>query len=105
MKVDQDLYDDVDKEAIESLKRQGLLREIVIKERKTKAPLRLIYSKNYADDEVEKLKLEEKVPNMLKDYWESIEQEEIERKKFQKVDFFLEFLEKCNDVFTEKSRC
>lgn len=44
---DEDLYDDVDKERLQHLKNGDFFREIVIKERKTKAPLILLYSKNH----------------------------------------------------------
>ena len=50
----QDLYDDIDKDKILALKNQGYLREIIIKEKKTKDPLILLYSKNHAGDIVDK---------------------------------------------------
>ena len=78
------MYDDLDKKEIQAMK-TNYLREIVIKERKTKAPLILLYSKNHAGDDVEKLKYEQRTPGILKKYWSSIEKSELERKKTQKV--------------------
>lgn len=78
------------------------MRQIEIKERKTKAPLRLIYSRNYEGDEVEKLRLELKSPKILKDYWTNIEEQELERKKIHKVTSITRltlFLEKCYQFF------
>lgn len=74
-----DLYDDVDKEDLEKLKRDGLLREIVIKEKKTKQPLVLLYSKNHVNDDVDKLNLESFTPNILKEYWQKIDKDELDR--------------------------
>ena len=75
----QDLYDDIDKDNLEKLKRDGLLREIVIKDKKSKPPITLLFSKNHSSDEVEKLNLELRSPEILKNYWEKISKEELER--------------------------
>ena len=82
---DQDLYDDIDKDQIAAVKNSDLLREIVIKERKTKAPLILLHSKNHSDDPIEKLNLEKRTPNALKEYWKSIEKEGLQKQKMTKV--------------------
>jgi hypothetical protein len=76
---DQNLYDDIDKEDLEKIKREGLLREIIIKDKKSKPAITLLYSKNHSSDEVEKLNLEIRTPEILKDYWEKISKEELER--------------------------
>lgn len=75
----QDLYDDIDKEDLEKLTRDGLLRKIVIKDKKSKPAITMIYSKNHSNDEVEKLNLEQRTPSVLKEYWEKISKEEVER--------------------------
>jgi hypothetical protein len=81
---DQNLYDDIDKEDLEKLKRDNLLREIIIKDKKSKPAITLLYSKNHSNDEVEKLNLEFRTPEILKDYWEKISKEELERMDLNK---------------------
>jgi hypothetical protein len=66
------------------LKNSGYLREIVIKEKKTKDPLILLYSKNHTGDNVDKLKLEDKSPAVLKKYWSTIDKDEYDRRKKDK---------------------
>lgn len=44
---DEDLYDDLKKEDIQKLKKAGLLREIEIKEKKTKPGVKILFSKNH----------------------------------------------------------
>lgn len=78
------MYDDIDKQKILALKNEGYLREIVIKEKKSKEPLVLLFSKNHAGDNVDKLKLEEKSPDVLKKYWSTIDKDEFEKKNKDK---------------------
>lgn len=78
---DEDLYDDVDKGQIQILKDKNILREIVIKEKKTKAPLIILFSKNHEVDEIDKLHLEKRTPPSLKEYWQTIDIDELEKKK------------------------
>lgn len=64
------------------LKSGDFVREIVIQEKKSKPPLILLYSKNHEDDDIEKMKLEERTPELLRKYWNNIEKEDqIEKKK------------------------
>lgn len=75
----QDLYDDIEREDLEKLTRDGLLRKIVIKDRKSKPAQTILYSKNHSNDEVEKLNLEVRTPQVLKDYWAKISKDEVDR--------------------------
>lgn len=84
VREDDDLYDDLDKDQIQKLKNGGLLRELVIKEKKTKNPITVLFAKNYANDEMDALKFEAKSSEYLKNYWDSIEKEAIEMEKVQK---------------------
>jgi hypothetical protein len=81
---DQNLYDDIDKTNLEKLKRENLLREIIIKDKKSKPAITILFSKNHSNDEVEKLSLEMRTPDILKDYWEKINKEELERMDLNK---------------------
>lgn len=80
----QDLYDDIAKEDLEKLTRDGLLRKITIKDRKSKPAITMIYSKNHSNDEVEKLNLENRTPLVLKEYWAQISKEEVDRMDINK---------------------
>lgn len=75
----QDLYDDIDKEDLEKLVREGFLRKIVIKDKKSKPTLTLLFSKTHSNDEVNELNLETRTPPVLREYWEKISKEEMER--------------------------
>lgn len=75
----QDLFDDIDKEDLEKLARDGLLRKIIIKEKKSKPTITLLYSKNHTNDQVDKLNLEERTPQVLREYWDKISKDEVER--------------------------
>ena len=81
---DENLYDDLDSEQIAKLKQGGLIREIYIKEKKTKPPIIVLFSKNHVESEVDKLKLEEKTSGFLKNYWQKIEKDALELEKSNK---------------------
>lgn len=84
----QDLYDDINKNDIQTLKKQDLIREIRIQEKKTKDPHVVIYSKNYQGDYVDSMGLEKRTPQLLKDYWKSIDKDMVERTKKEKASTF-----------------
>ncbi len=48
-----DLYDDISKDDLYRLKQANLLREVVIKEKKTKVPVVILFAKGCSYDEVE----------------------------------------------------
>lgn len=50
----KELYDDISKEDLQKLKNAKLIREINIKEKKTKDPVVILYSLNNPNDEVDK---------------------------------------------------
>lgn len=66
---DLDLYDDIKKDDVQKLKAADLIREIYIKEKKTKDAVIVLFSKNYASSEIDKQKLEDKSSDFLKSYW------------------------------------
>jgi len=80
---DQDLYDDIDKDKLEAIKLDGLVREIVIQEKKSKPAISYLFSKDQ-DDEVEKLNYDERTPKELRLYWEKIDRDDLERRNFSK---------------------
>ena len=69
------MYDDLKKEDIQKLKSANLIREIYIKEKKTKAPVIVLFSKNHPQNETDKMNLEEKTSEFLKSYWHRIEED------------------------------
>ena len=75
MVQDFNLYDDVQQDKIELMKKKGLLREINIKAGRSRKLTTIIFSKNHEADEVDKLELEEKAPPKLMDYWNEIDKE------------------------------
>ncbi len=66
----KELFDDISKEDLQKLKNAKLIREVIIKEKKTKDPIVILYSLNNPNDEIDKLNIEENTTQMLKDYWE-----------------------------------
>ena len=79
----RELYDDIDKDDLDKLKNDNLLRVITIKEKKTKEPLILLYAKHAADI-VENMHIEEQAPAKLKEMWNKIDQDEVERTMLSK---------------------
>ena len=79
-----DLYDDLDKDQIQRIKKSDLLRELEIKEKKTKNPIVVLFAKNYQNDEIDNLQFEKKTSDYLKNYWHGIEKEAQELEKTQK---------------------
>lgn len=69
----KDLYDDISKEDLAKLKKAKLLREIVIKEKKTKDSVIILFSYQNPSDEIESLNIEEKTNSLIKSYWDSYE--------------------------------
>lgn len=55
----KELYDDISKEDLQKLKNAKLIREINIKEKKTKDPIVILFSFNNPNDEIDKLNIEE----------------------------------------------
>jgi len=97
---DQNLYDDLDKEQIDKIKKSGLIREINIEEKKHKPPIFVLFSKNYANDKVDEQKLEEKTSEFLKKHWTEVEKE-IEVRKGK--DFSnLEYLQRKQKIIGKK---
>ena len=88
VRENQDLYDDLNKEQIQKIKKSDLLRELEIKEKKTKNPIVVLFAKNYQNDEIDNLKFEQKTSQYLKNYWNSIEEEAQELEKNQKHSAF-----------------
>ena len=80
----EDLYDDLDCDQIAKLKQGGLIREIYMKEKKTKPAIIVLFSKNHVENEVDKLKLEDKTSAFLKNYWQKIEKDALELEKSNK---------------------
>jgi len=80
-----DLYDDIKKEDIQKIKKADLIREIFIKEKKTKAPIIILFSKNHPNSEIDKDDYEKNTSEFLKNYWHKIERDalELEREKKQ----------------------
>ncbi len=71
------------------MKKAGLIREIYIKEKKTKAAVIVLFSKNHLKNELDKLKYEEKTSIFLKNYWHKIERDEITIEKNKKYSNFV----------------
>jgi hypothetical protein len=74
----------LDAEKISKLKQANYIREIYIKEKKTKPAIIVLFSKNHEENEVDKLDLENKTSPFLKNYWHKIEKDALELEKSNK---------------------
>jgi len=90
---DQDLYDDIPKDKIDLLKRHNLLREIIIREKKSKPPITVLFTKQHENDEVDKVCIETKTPDLLRREWAKIDASIVEEKRKHKKSVFF-FLDK-----------
>ena len=72
---DQNLFDDVDKDQIDKVKKGGFLREINIEKRKSKPAMFALVVKNYAGDSVDEVGLYAKSSDFLRQHWNNCEKD------------------------------
>lgn len=79
----EDLHDDISPLHIEGLVEKNLLRLVEIKENKSKT-IRILLSKNIAEDPIEKLNLEETIPLELGSYWDQFDKSQHASERYSK---------------------